>query len=30
MKTLNPRYFGVWRAIGKKVEAIKPNRVSAT
>jgi hypothetical protein len=29
MKTPNPRCFGVWRAIGKKVEAEKPNRFSA-
>jgi hypothetical protein len=29
MKIPNPRCFGVWRAIGKKVEAEKPNRVSA-
>jgi hypothetical protein len=29
MKTPNPRCFGVWRAIGKKIEAEKPNRLSA-
>jgi hypothetical protein len=28
-KILNPRCFGIWGAIGKKVEAEKPNRVSA-
>jgi hypothetical protein len=29
MKTLNPRCFGVWGVIGKKVEAKNPNGVSA-
>jgi hypothetical protein len=29
IKTPNPRCFGFWRAIGKKVEAEKPNRLSA-
>jgi hypothetical protein len=29
MKTPNPRCVGVWGVIGKKIEAKKPNRVSA-
>jgi hypothetical protein len=29
MKALNPRCFGVWGVIGKKVEAKNPNGVSA-
>jgi hypothetical protein len=29
MKTPNPRCFGVWVVIGKKVEAKNPNEVSA-
>ena len=29
MKTPNPRCFGVWVVIGKKVEAKNPNGVSA-
>jgi hypothetical protein len=29
MKALNPRCFGVWGAIGKRVKVEKPNRVSA-
>jgi hypothetical protein len=28
-KALNPRCFGVWGVVGKKVEAKKSNRVSA-
>jgi hypothetical protein len=29
LKSLNPRCFGVWGVIGKRIEVEKPNRVSA-